>query len=61
MIENDISTLLLCVLLSVAGVFGALNLWNYRKFKELKIENELLKFKLKECEQSRSKRIHEKC
>lgn len=61
MIENEISTLILCLLLTAGAVIGALNLLHYRKYKELKIENELLKFKLKECEQSGSQRIHEKC
>lgn len=61
MIENEISTLLLAILLTAGGIFGALNLWHHKDYKRLKIENELLKFKLKECEQSRSKRVHEKC
>lgn len=53
--SNDISNLLYCLLLVTGAVFGALNLLRYREFKALKIENELLKFKLKECEQRRTK------
>lgn len=61
MIENDISTILLCLLLTVSAVIGALNLIHYKDFRRLKIENELLKFKLRKCEQSGSQRIHEEC
>lgn len=60
MIENEISTIIFCLILAVGVIFAGVNLWNFRKFKELKIENELLKLKLKNCEQ-RGTSIHAKC
>lgn len=49
---DEISNLLYCSLLVAGAIVGAWNLIHYRKFKELKIENELLKLKLKECERN---------
>jgi hypothetical protein len=49
------------ILIMLSTVFAMVNVWNYKKFKSLKTENELLKFKLKDCEQRGTNRIHEKC
>lgn len=35
-------------------ILAMINLWNLKKFKHLTAENELLKFKLKECERART-------
>lgn len=40
------------ILLSM--IFAIINVWNFRKYKALKIENELLKYKLNDCEQRRT-------
>lgn len=48
---NDISTILLSALMLISGITGLINIAHFKEFKKLKIENELLKYKLKECEQ----------
>jgi ribosomal protein S19 len=44
----------LWAIILISMVFAMVNVWNYKKYKSLKIENELLKFKLKDCEQRRT-------
>lgn len=38
----------------ISTILAIVNVWNYNKFKALKTENELLKFKLNDCEQRRT-------
>lgn len=53
MSANEVPNLLFYLLVGSCWLGGAWNLHHYKKYKELKIENELLKFKLKECERQR--------
>ncbi len=45
----------------ICTILAIINVWNYKGYKSLKIENELLKLKLKDCERTGTKPIHEKC
>lgn len=40
---------ILYTIISLSTIFAMINVWNYKSYKLLKKENELLKFKLKEC------------
>ncbi len=46
--------LLLYTIITLSTIFAMINVWNYKKFKSLKTENELLKYKLNDCEQRRT-------
>lgn len=59
MITNEVSNIIYCSMLLIAGGW---NLLRIKQFKHLKTENELLKFKLDKCnEQRRAQCIHERC
>lgn len=57
---NDIPTILSSILVFSSAMFGAWNLLFFKEFKRLKIENELLKLKLKD-EQRGKQSLHEEC
>lgn len=59
--SNETSSILYSILLFFGMILAAVNLIRFKEFKRLKVENELLKFKLKDCEQRGTGTVHEEC